>query len=163
MKQLGYKSYHYVTVAQWNNLIVQQNAPFDFLNDMPIYYRYKELDHVFPDSKFIFTTRDLDSWLNSAKELWTKQQVAIDCNTGDFGIYTKEFFGVDHYDEQAFIDAYLCHKEGVEHYFKYRPEDFLTMNLSEGDGWDELQRFLCHTGPIPSTPFPHKNRGIIRS
>ena len=162
MRELGYKSFHYILQKQWD-LIIQEKKEFDFLNDMPVYFRYQELDEKFPNSKFIFTTRDIDSWLHSAEQMWVKQRVALVQNTSDFGIFTKEFFGVKYFDRQVFIDTYWSHKAGVEDYFKDRPQDLLEMDFSKGDDWKKLRAFVGHTGPKPTIPFPHRNRGIKKS
>ena len=39
--------------------------------------------------------------------------------------------------------------------FANRPDDFLEMDLTSGDGWAGLCQFLGRS--VPTTPFPQKN------
>ena len=58
MWTLGCKTVQY----PYNSSQIKNN---DFALDLPIVINYKKLDKKYPNSKFILTTRDFDSWLAS--------------------------------------------------------------------------------------------------
>ena len=49
--------------------------------------------------------------------------------------------------------VYDLHIKNVREYFRDRHNDFLTMNILEGNGWDVLCPFLGK--PLPQSPFPN--------
>ena len=57
------------------------------------------------------------------------------------------------YDD--FRKGYEKHHFDVTSYFKDRPNDFLLIDIIEGDGWEKLCKFLnCD---IPDVAFPNTN------
>ncbi|MEB3213873.1 MAG: sulfotransferase [Leptolyngbyaceae bacterium] len=138
---------------------VQHNPKFEQLQDLQaasdagciIYYKY--LDFKYPGSKFILSFRDLSSWLESAEFIYTKYPAT----DKDIAILRRmHIYESVTFDREKFIDAYHRHHAEVFRYFKNRPQDLLQINFSEGSGWQKLCPFL--ELPIPSTPFPHKNK-----
>jgi len=132
---------------------VVESGEYDAFQDNPWPVLYKELDARYPGSKFILTLRDTPSWLssivrhfgrgrNSPMRIWI---YGCGCPEGNEEIYT---------------DRFERHNREVLEYFQHRPNDLLVMNLSEGDGWDELCPFLGKR--IPSKPFPHANKATRR-
>jgi hypothetical protein len=63
-------------------------------------------------------------------------------------------------NEQIYLDRFNAHNDGVQAYFKDRPQDLLVMTLAGGDGWERLCPFLG-TKTL-TTPFPHANKGADR-
>ena len=59
------------------------------------------------------------------------------------------------------IQEYDEHNKQVIAYFKDKPSQLLVMNITEGDGWEKLCKFL--NKPIPNKAFPHKNKAPIFS
>jgi hypothetical protein len=112
--------------------------------DYPIYEIYPELDVVYPGSKFVFTIRDLDTWLDSRERHVRRNQK--DPN------YKGKWLVVD---RKAWELTWHQHQQQVADYFRNRSEDLLYMNIFAGDGWDELCSFLKM--PVPDAPFPRKN------
>ena len=154
---LGYKTKHYCTEPEyariWTNQTHDRPQEFGFINDLPISIRYKELDNHFPDSKFIYTDRDMDEWLNSAKYHWSKKQHITSQNWPD---YRMELFGRLDFDADVFRSVYENHKKDAIDYFKNRMYDLLIINITNGDGWEELCEF---TGDeIPTRKFPVSNK-----
>ncbi len=122
--------------------------------DTPIALTYKELDAMFPGSRFILTTRDIDSWCASvtrhiaytARNDWT---LAADL------IHT-ELYGEKPLDGPCLQIAYEKHLADVRIYFQDRLDDLLVLNICSGAGWEDLCRFLdC---PVPAAPFPLKGQ-----
>ena len=57
LNRVGYRHIHYPTDEQ----MLDMNN--DGCGDIPVIPVYKELDRRFPNSKFIYTIRDKESWL----------------------------------------------------------------------------------------------------
>ena len=146
MKQLGYTSNHYPrTIDDINN--------YDFCNDIPIAWRFKFLDYVYPNSKFILTTRDIDSWIKSCNTYAKKKN-----KNAPLRILESRFmlFGITHYDEKIFRKVFEKYHKKVLKHFRNRPSDILVMDLTKGDGWEKLCKFL--NKPIPDSSFPHRHK-----
>lgn len=146
VKLLGYKK-------------VKHNPRFEHLNDLQaasdagcvLYYKY--LDYKYPNSKFVFSFRDLESWLESAEFIYTKYPAT----DKDIAILRRmHIYESVTFDRQKFRDAYHRHYDDVKRYFQNRPHDLLEMNFIEGDGWARLCPFL--EIPIPDVSFPHRNK-----
>ncbi len=128
-------------------------AEFEFLNDISISWRFEFLDCVFHDSKFILTTRDIDTWMESNRARSNKKR-----ELGGLGRLQNRYmmYGVTKFDEDKFRIAYYEYHARVYKYFEYRKKDLLVMNIKTGDGWEKLCSFLGKE--IPDTPFPHLHK-----
>jgi len=126
---------------------VAQN--FDALQDVPWAALYKELDCEFPNSKFILTVRNEKSWLLSAQKHFKSKHTKM----------REYLYGTGSIDgnEDIYLKRYQKHYSEVKEYFKDRPEDIITMDFKNGDGWNKLCKFLDQ--PIPKKSFPHSNKG----
>ncbi len=119
--------------------ILQYTAKFDSVDDLPW---LKEdmipvLDRVFPNSKFIYLTRDEESWKRSIYD-WTFKV------TGEYP------------DLDEKLDQYRKHREFVMSYFRDTPrERFLVLDVTDGDAFEKLAAFLGK--PAPQEKFPHCN------
>jgi hypothetical protein len=120
-----------------------KNCNYDAYTDDPISFIYKDLDKLFPKSKFILTEREKTSFAKS---------------------YINYFQGTEFEKSPEEVDevleTYEKHNQGVKEYFKNRPEQLLVINVIAGEGWEKLCTFL--NKPFPKTPFPHKNKGRYR-
>jgi len=150
---LGFQARHYLREYEYHG-----KMDMDFYDDLPIPMRYKELDKRFPDSKFIYTNRNVDDWLASCEEHWARKLKVTKSNWPE---YRVELFGQLHYDPDTFRNTYEQHKCGVIEYFKDRPDDLIIMDICAGDGWDVLCPFVGRAAP--KVPFPHKNKRKMRS
>ena len=126
---------------------------YDALTDITVARDYKKLDELFPNSKFILTIRDMESWLNSVEAHFkrnpveTREQWVLDVR--------KEVYRSEGYDRELMKTAYLKHVEDVESYFSERKNDLLIMNICDGEGWEVLCPFLSIE--IPDKEFPKVN------
>jgi hypothetical protein len=131
--------------------------------DIPVAPYYAQLDRVYPNSNFILTVRDRDSWLKSAETHWrlmTETSGAMNPEK----VQEREFtdfisacvYGTIKFNRDRFLYVYDTHLRNVCDYFKDRPEDFLIMDICSGDGWEKLCPFLG--SPIPRVRFPHAGR-----
>jgi hypothetical protein len=127
--------------------------------DITVSCRFQELDRRFPGSKFIYTTRDLTSWLPSCRAHWgylerSRGTLALPA----FAIEAEMIlFGTLTFDEVRFAEAYDRHHRSVASYFENRKSDLLVMNIAAGHGWPELCQFLGEE--IPGVRFPRLNFG----
>lgn len=131
---------------------------FDALTDTPIPSFYRELDAKFPDAKFILTLRERQGWLNSCKKQFT-QKLADKQNDAHNKLFL-DLYGCTVFDEAKFAAGYDRFVQGVQDHFKDRPGKLLALNVTGGDGWEQLCPFLDR--PIPDTPFPKANVTRIR-
>src|SRR5271165_5254311 len=130
----------------------------DALTDTPIPSFYRELDTLFPGSKFILTVRDSEGWLKSCKKQFTQRfaQIQTDAHKRLF----IDIYGTDVFDDHRFASGYERFVDGVREYFKDRPKDLLIINVAAGEGWEKLCPFLQK--PVPDVPFPKANVTQVR-
>jgi hypothetical protein len=124
---------------------------YDLFEDWPWPLLYRELDEMFPGSKFILTTRvDSATWLNSLK--------AHSMRTSPLHHPRKMIYGYNypHGNEEYFLDFYTQHNNDVREYFKDRPNDFREFCWEQGDGIDQLCSFLGMD--LVQQKMPHANR-----
>jgi hypothetical protein len=105
---------------------------------------YKQLDKLFPDSTFILSTRELESWLCSCNR-WFRIGAPSEIRKAIFKDHGR-------FNRNIFIDVYNEHIDNVKKYFKDR--DLLIFDI-EKDRWNELCGFL--NKEIPDNKFPHEN------
>ncbi|MBI2280246.1 MAG: hypothetical protein HYU68_06110 [Bacteroidetes bacterium] len=123
---------------------------YDGFEDDPWHLLYKEMDEAFPNSKFILTDRDVDSWYKSCLNHFYEDTTLIrNFMYGD---------GRPNGNEENFKNVYLKHQADVIDYFKDRPNDFIIINFTKGEGWEKLCPFLGVE--IPNIPIPHANKGL---
>ncbi|GAA3863061.1 sulfotransferase family protein [Celeribacter arenosi] len=120
----------------------------DAIQDSPCAFLFEEFDREFPGSKFILTYRPVEDWLASYDRFFEEANNPL--RTWMYGVET--FVG----NEDTYRKIYLEQNEKIRTYFADRPEDFLELDLSKGDGWYELVNFL---GPDFLPGFPRENAG----
>jgi DNA-directed RNA polymerase subunit RPC12/RpoP len=109
---------------------------------------YRHAHRRFPDSRFILTVRDPESWWRSTERWITVTKPHI------LSRY-QQHLRVHEANKDSMIESYLRYNSEVEAYFK-GTDQLLVMNLEQGDGWEKLCSFLKL--PIPDRDFPHANR-----
>lgn len=143
------------------SLSVLQEA--DALTDIPVCCLYQALDRGYPGSKFILTVREKHAWLRSCETFWRRhvESAARVVPDGPIIQYMRamdtHLYGTFAYEAEGFSRAYDRYCAEVLEYFKDRPEDLLILDITTGQGWNELAPFLGLA--IPQLPFPWENRG----
>lgn len=122
---------------------------YDAFQDNPWPLLYKELDHLYPGSKFILTHRRPRSWLRSMRQYFGNYEAPAESWIYGEGITPLK-------NPLKCLRTYVRHNREVRRYFKNRPDDFLEIDLSKGDGWEEICTFLGKD--IPAVPFPRSNK-----
>ena len=123
------------------------------LTDITVAPFYAQLDQAFPDSKFILTTRPLDSWLRSVENHF---RMYVEHNSDDFIDFIHAcVYGALHFNADRFAYVKSLHEANVRQFFHDKPEQLLVFDVFTGDGWKELCAYL--ELPVPGVPFPHEN------
>lgn len=125
---------------------------YDLFEDWPWPLVYKQLDEMYPGSKFILTVRSSEeTWLASLKSHSMRTHPTKHCRKFAYG------YNFPHKHEQEHLEFYRRHNDDARSYFANRSADFLELCWERGDGLKELCDFLeC---PLPSDPLPHANKG----
>jgi len=149
LRECGYNMIHY---PNDNELYSMNN---DGATDTPVTAVYKELDKMFPNSKFIYTIRDKEEWMESIgpylerKRNWNMDQRHIDIR--------NKIYGAPFFEEKKYSDAYDFWLKDITDYFKNRPNDLLILNIvNDIDKPQKLFDFLGIKAKAPEK-FPHKN------
>jgi hypothetical protein len=125
---------------------------YDAFQDNPWPLLYREIDERCPNAKFILTTRPSENWVESAVK-----------HFGGHSTPMREWIygeGDPQGNEDLYIRRYESHNREVRHYFDGRPEDFVELRITQGDGWEKLCSFLNKVRP--KRPFPKKNSSSFR-
>lgn len=111
---------------------------------------FKIMDQQYPGSKFIFTDRDIEGWIESRIK-HVKKDSRLEA-------FQKAYPASIWYNMNtlAWENEYKRHKADVLNYFKDRKEDLLIYNLFEGDSWEKLCSFLQVS--VPKRPFPTQGK-----
>lgn len=137
----------------------------DVVSDAPCFSDYKELDALFPNSKFVYLDRALENWIPSIQMLLKKMEERLDPVNGVFNPVLKRSFNevfsltttkAPHTTEHL-KHCYLQHKKEVFEYFSNR-DDFISINLSDHDSLHTLLTFL-NIDAKENKQFPHLNIG----
>lgn len=126
----------------------------DSFDDWPWILLYKEMNELFPDSKFVLTTREPSDWLRSYRRM-----LAREGPPSPYLLSMRELiygFDVHSGSDADLVNRYLRHCADVSDYFSAAPDKLLVVNWSLGHGWKELCDFLSL--PIPTAPFPWLNK-----
>jgi hypothetical protein len=120
------------------------------LADTPIFCDYQMLDKHFPNSKFIYLTREPLLWLPSIKQLLQRMIVNLQRSDGGFNPYLKRCYSdvfsplsIENIANDEFLlSCYQRHQQGVFDYFQQREQDILTLDVSDESSYRRLLEFL---------------------
>ena len=131
-------------------------------------HQFEWLFHTYPNSKFIYTTRDVQSWSTSIQShyermhgngrleiLHTRSCRARFRNAGgemDNNLYARH---------DSWENAYLAFDTRVRRFFDdSRNDRFLELAVVKGEGWEKLCPFLGHVQPEKA--FPYLNAKVVK-
>jgi Sulfotransferase domain len=158
MTILGFESLHFGGSDVHNRVLaaIEAGAPllsnldprFDAFSDIGLLSRrFVMLDRQYPGSRFVFTVRPVEEWIDSRR-----RHVEHNIARKAAGDYDGTFLVVD---EEKWRREWDWQQERVHGYFAGR-DDFLEIDFTHGSGWSPLCALL--DVPEPSTPFPWANR-----
>lgn len=121
----------------------------DVISDAPCFCDYRQLDALFPGSKFVYLDRALKNWVPSMQMLLKKMLANLDQKTGHFTPVLKRSFNntfsllttADPLDEQHLAACYRKHQQEIFNYFASR-KDFLKIDVSCNESLKMLLNFL---------------------
>lgn len=143
---LGYTTIHY----PWS---IAQISQYDAALDIPVACRFKELDNLFPGSRFILTTRPFKEWLDRRRTKPLDEE-----DSPAWRIETRiKMYGDSKFNESLYTQAYNQHHQNVYEYFQNR-NDLLILPLGDKNKWEKLCEFLQK--PIPPQPYPWDGKSI---
>jgi hypothetical protein len=158
---LGYKVIDYPSVRLFGSGFLwfrgTQINDYNCFTDATVIPLYKRLDKKFPGSKFILTTRDIDSWLESCSKWPNFNRANV---IGKRKVYRERVLGAKTYDKDIFERKYLNHYNDVVRYFKNRENDLLFLDISSKEKWREICEFI--NVPMPDVPYPYSNDGATK-
>jgi Sulfotransferase domain len=157
MVLLGHGSIHYPGHAamRWlaGNFKTDVLSDFDACMDLPTPIYYPQLDERYPGSKFILLERDPDDWLDSLQRQW--QGTSKPGNKTLLRDMVRiAVYGTAQFNPSRMRYVYHTHVANTKAYFRDRTADFMSMNVTAGDGWQKLCTFLGSRPPEGVTGFP---------
>jgi hypothetical protein len=163
LQDLGYRvSRHYKSFSQEYRQTLERGdlselkqlaELYDAFQDTPWFLFYKEFDQWYPDTKFILTTRNSESWWASYLNYFRE----INAPVHEYIYGTANPIG----NKEVFIERFERHTKEVLEYFKDRPEDLLGIDISKGDALQEVCDFLGKSTILKK--MPHKNNKLRKS
>ncbi len=170
LNQLNFKVIHYPSGQTILNELESGNynfsvlKEFDGITDITVAPYYAQLDQLFPDSKFILTVRDKDSWLRSIEAHWSGKPVLETAPDNEAKMKLRRLlrlavYGTYVFNKERLSYVYDLHYRNVIEYFKARPDSLLVINICGGESWNKLCPFL--NLPLLNEPFPSMQKKSI--
>ena len=174
LRHLGYHSLHDPKDFQeivWihgqyilpNRSLDDPRRPWQAITNFGEYF-FNILDKNYPNSKFILTIRDINSWYKSILNEIRKEKFEeptfyyIKNRPYWWQLWIAALFDGIGFNESVCKNKFIKHQQLVFDYFQYRPEDLLVLNLEEEDKFTKLCNFLgCKN---PEILYPHENRSV---
>jgi hypothetical protein len=129
LKNLGFSCIHYPNkIEEIKNYQAACEVRFEYI----------ELEKNFPNSMYIYTYRDFDSWIRSCYN-----------HKKNFQKGWNPFWLKANWDEIYF------QKQDSLKFFENKKDRFLFFNVFENDKWEKLCAFLNKR--IPNIKYPHLN------
>jgi len=163
---LNYRAIH------WNNPYTRGAISrddlffFDAFSDAVVAYQFELLYHTFPNAKFIYTDRSMDSWVNSISRHYKEHHNIDNPQALRAQVFKLRLNLIPGWAEanlychhSSWEEPYVHHHERVKKFFRDKPKErFLQLRICEGEGWERLSPFLGRE--IPDTAFPNRNRSV---
>lgn len=137
----------------------------DVVSDAPCFSDYRQLDTLFPNSKFVYLDRALENWVPSIQMLLKKMLPELNPKTGYLNPVLKRSINKtfelsstnDPLNKQHLETCYLNHQQAVLAYFSNN-NNFLKIDVSHEGSLTILLRFLGIQDETASN-FPRLNIG----
>lgn len=134
------------------HVVLEGYHGYDAFCDTPVWADWRELVERYPNSKWILTTRDAESWVTSfEKNLLTDYnrllKLGLNTNQGkrisqDVRAYTK-VFGARRFDRELFKRIFIEHHDRVLAYFEdVNRQNLLVLDVANPSALSELLMFL---------------------
>mgnify|MGYP006282873415 CR=1 FL=1 len=162
LKILGKSALHYpdcrIEISE-EKPSLRRFEPFDAMTDIPVVALLPRLLAMYPESRFILTTRKKRDWLDSCRRFFVDKDRSERKNkSGKDTFFRLAVYGTPKFSEIQFSYAWDRHLSEVNRIIP--KEKLLIMNIPLGDGWDELCGFLGRIKPNEIFPHRHKTRNL---
>ena len=132
---LGYDSKGNPINRDWSVL-----NQYDAITDSPMPLLYRQLDKMYPGSRFILTTRDIDSWLASMH--WMLTEGKVKWNYGPrINAYHSDVYGTSTFKSKVLRASWIAYHEEVYQFFAERT-DLLIIDITSGFDVVSICKFL---------------------
>lgn len=167
LNMLGYRSVHWRIPATGKLIDRSDYFLFDAFSDTSVCYNFEYLYYAFPNARFIYTERPVESWSRSFLKHFRELGETFEEMKENMRRHKYKKYGVDwdivhrtlYFNQDSPEDAYAAFDERVRLFFSDKPPDrLLSMNIFAGDGWEKLCGYLDRA--VPAGPFPHSNKTI---
>jgi hypothetical protein len=171
LQLLDLRVYHWRFPLSGNLLMLEDAYLCDGITDINAAFMMEPLFHMFPNARFVYTTRPVDQWVaavshhyNAASPKQLAQRLSWDAVTPSPVVYGGErncllYHAIHHglyTGHDSWEDAYRNHEERVRRCFSGAEERLLVLDLFDGEAsWEALCHFLGKQAPL-DTPFPHE-------
>jgi hypothetical protein len=117
---------------------IEQISRYRAAADISVACRYRELDIMFPNSKFILSTREKSSWLDSR----ARKRLKVKPPPLWIQDLRLRVYGRLAYQPDLYARVYDEFHAGVEAYFAERQTDLLTIDISKRSDYDRVAAFV---------------------
>lgn len=166
---LGYNTGHWKRngrILSWPEFYI-----LDAATDISCSARFESLYYTFEGSKFIYTTRDIESWIDSMKrhtdsdtpkELWRRSSQSRFWSGKNNWKWSNNIQRIQAWkslyaNHSSWEKAYVKFDERVNSFFEEKEDDRkIEINITGQDGFNEICSFLDKAAP--KKEFPHLNR-----
>ena len=131
--------------------------------DTPVANCFEKLCFLYPNAKFVLTTRPIQDWISSMHAHYgspaaTRSRIGIPYGF-QYGLLGEEVQIGLYTHHQQYETAAKDHEQRVRHFFADKPGRLLIFNVFEGHGWLELCEFLGKTQPQIQFPWSNRRAG----
>ncbi len=159
LEALGYHSVHYPDPAIMNARQFERVLTgYDAATDISVAAYFRELDHMFPGSRFILTTRAIGAWARSVEDHLRRREHELALPDCPKARLREIVYGSRSFDRATYIVAYGRHVQNVRTYFAGRQRDLLEIDICAGEGWEKLCPFLGVAQPCIDMPWRNRTR-----
>lgn len=141
----------FIEMIRRGDFVLPTFRQFDAFSDNPYFTIWREIYNLYPQSKFILTIRDETSWINSCVKFYEGRRVRP-MRQWMFGEHADP--SKDDDSRKAWIARYRDHNESVQAFFSDKRDQFIVMDITQGDGWGMLCPFL--SAQVNTAPFPRE-------
>lgn len=141
----------------------------DVIADTPVFTDYPSLYHCYPDAKFVYLERPMDTWLPSIRRLlqtmrkqWIRDHTFFEEDIRRcFQHVFPEFFTKKDFKNSYIQTCFHKHRMEVLNFFADKKEQLLILNLGD-PGAGKILRCFCGASMVGSRvgeDLPHVNKG----
>lgn len=163
LKMLGLQTVHWVNPYTKALMSERDLFLFDGFSDIGISWQFEKLYATFPNARFIYTTRPIDSWVRSMASHYRRRHGVVEPkdlrqpafqqrHNGAAGRAEMNLYG----GHDSWDASYREFDRRVRQFFADKPADkMLELAICGGEGWEKLCPFLGV--PVPAATFPVRN------